>query len=141
MRLTSIFLVGAWFFVKREDVAFSPIAALVSALCLLAGLRTNPLLAQIAVAIFGGYLIIFAAHRAKGFFTSINNRNDVSYGLYLYAWPVGALTLWYAPQASLVLVGMITLFLSYALGWTSWRIIERPALRRFGQSAEIRDQS
>jgi peptidoglycan/LPS O-acetylase OafA/YrhL len=57
-------------------------------------------------------------------------RNDVSYGFYIYAWPV---------QQMVVLVGgaalglpvyiIITIVVTFALAWLSWVLIERPAMR------------
>ena len=58
-----------------------------------------------------------------------SRRNDVSYGFYIYAWPV---------QQLVVLVGgaalgmpvyiLITIVVTFALAWLSWVLIERPAM-------------
>ncbi len=58
-------------------------------------------------------------------------RNDVSYGVYIYAWPVQQLTELVGPTAgqlwpSILLSGVITVL----LGTVSWLLVERPVMRR-----------
>lgn len=138
LRLTPIFLTGAWFFLNRKSIPLNGFVAAASGLALIAALNIGVLTATAATAVFGGYLIVFFAHRAKGLFASINNRNDVSYGLYLYAWPVEKLAFWYFPTAPMILIGAGTLVISYGFGWLSWRLIEKPVLQRFGREASNR---
>lgn len=130
LRLASVFTTGALFFVCRRRVKFRQSTLALSILGLLAGLLI-PISAHAAVAIFGGYIILFAAHRATGALTVINNQNDVSYGLYLYAWPIEKLILWYFPSLPLVATGALTFIFAYALGWVSWHVVEKPILKRF----------
>jgi peptidoglycan/LPS O-acetylase OafA/YrhL len=133
MYLPSIFLVGAIYFIARDTMSFRPSIAIGCTVALLTGLAIGPLAAHASVAVFGGYLILYFADRAGGVFTQINNRNDVSYGVYLYAWPIEQLLLWYFPKTSLLVIGGATLILAYAFGWASWRLIEKPVLERFGR--------
>lgn len=56
-------------------------------------------------------------------------RNDVSYGFYIYAWPVQQLTL----VAGGLALGFpmyigLTVVVTFALAWLSWVLIERPAM-------------
>ena len=61
-------------------------------------------------------------------------RNDVSYGFYIYAWPVQQLVLMiggleYGMAVYLALTGLIT----FGLAWLSWLFIERPIMVRVRQ--------
>ena len=58
----------------------------------------------------------------------INNANDISYGVYLYAWPVGKLLLWYWPAMPLLACIAANWLIACALGWVSWHVIEKPAM-------------
>lgn len=59
----------------------------------------------------------------------IGRKNDISYGIYIYAWPV---------QQILVMLGSVSLgwalnialdfVITVALAWVSWKCIEKPAL-------------
>ncbi|MDR7112511.1 peptidoglycan/LPS O-acetylase OafA/YrhL [Microbacterium trichothecenolyticum] len=56
-------------------------------------------------------------------------RNDVSYGFYIYAWPVQQLA-FLAGGMALGFAGYIltTMVVTFILGWLSWVVIERPAM-------------
>lgn len=81
------------------------------------------LLAPPAVA----YLVLLAGVDER--LAAVGRRRDLSYGLYVYAWPV---------QASLLVIGaggwwlpcyvIVALVLSSALAYLSWTYVEAPAL-------------
>ena len=84
----------------------------------------------IAVGIAGGYLIMAAAAAGKSNLLSrINNKTDISYGVYLYASPVMKLLLWFYPDVSRWYIALATMVASYILGLASYKIIEEPAMR------------
>lgn len=53
---------------------------------------------------------------------------DLSYGIYIYAWPVQQITVAYLPNAPFILLLPISLTVTILLAWLSWRFIEKPAL-------------
>ncbi|WP_439591534.1 acyltransferase family protein [Microbacterium sp.] len=56
-------------------------------------------------------------------------RNDVSYGFYIYAWPVQQLTVLVGGAAlGLPVYIVITIAVTFALAWLSWVLIERRAM-------------
>ena len=127
-RLIGVFLVGSLYFLYQDRVRFTKIGALASVLLLLLSLILPPI-ADAGTAVFGGYLIFFVAKRGGDtFLKDINNRNDISYGIYLYGWPVEKLLAWYLPGLSLGALGAATLALAAVLGWASWHGIERPVM-------------
>jgi peptidoglycan/LPS O-acetylase OafA/YrhL len=129
LRLLSMFLVGSLFFVWRDRIVFYPMAT-AAAFAALVRFMFVPVLAEPAVAIFGSYVIFsLASFGGSWAIARINNRDDISYGLYLYAWPIEKLILWYAPSSSPWLVGATTLLGASAFGWLSWHGLEKPILR------------
>ncbi|MHA6781106.1 acyltransferase family protein [Pseudonocardia saturnea] len=74
------------------------------------------------------YLVLLLGSRTE--LRRIGARRDLSYGLYVYAWPVQILlivagaALW--PVA---LYGVTSLVIALAMAWASWTWVESPALR------------
>ena len=76
--------------------------------------------------------------------TRIGVRNDISYGMYVYGFPV---------QHALILLGFATgsalgfwvtaTLLTAPLAWASWLLVERPAmrLRNVGRSRLVADMA
>ncbi|MDE2405457.1 MAG: acyltransferase [Sphingomonadales bacterium] len=133
--LSGIFLAGASFYLYRDEIGFRP--ALV---CLCAALFVATLFDRHTVAfgyaIFGSYLIFAAAKAGAGnWIGRINDRNDVSYGVYLYAWPAEQLLIRYFGTRHLILLAVLTWIAAAIMGWISWKIVESPALKLIGRSA------
>ncbi|MEO7247459.1 MAG: acyltransferase [Novosphingobium sp.] len=128
-RLSGVFLVGTSFYLWRNSISFSAMGAAISLLSLTACLRILPL-AEPGLALFGGYIIFaFAGWGKSGLISRINNRNDVSYGLYLYAWPIEKLLIFFAPGLPTIALGLATLIIAAAFGAASWFVIEKPVLQ------------
>ncbi|WP_426520277.1 acyltransferase family protein [Diaminobutyricibacter sp. McL0618] len=69
---------------------------------------------------------------------SVRITNDVSYGAYIYGWPVAQVLVFFALKWSIplnpYLVFVTTMIITLPLAFVSWRLIEKPALslkRRF----------
>lgn len=127
-KLPGMFLTGAAFYVYRDRLRLTIAGSIAAAAALCITLPITPL-TDIGFAIFGGYLL-FAAARFGGntMIGRINDRNDISYGLYLYAWPIEQLLIRYVGSAGLVLLGIMTLILAAACGGLSWLLVEQPIL-------------
>lgn len=141
LRLTAIFLIGSCFYLWRDRIVVSPRGALFAALALI-GCMCVPKLAEIGVAVFGGYLIFAFAYWGKGsVLERINNRTDISYGTYLYGWPIGAAILWFLPGLPLSVATGLAVIASMAMGWLSWHVVEKPAIRAFQPQRDRSDQA
>ena len=126
--LTATFLVGSTFYLYRDRIALRPGLAIVAAVLLVPALFVPPL-AVPAFAVLGGYIIFTLGFGVtRGPLARINNANDISYGVYLYAWPVGKLLLWYWPAMPLLACIAANWLIACALGWVSWHVIEKPAM-------------
>lgn len=133
LRFAGIFLAGSLFYLLRERVRFTRRALLVAVPALLACLFVSKL-AEPAIATFGAY-IIFASARWAGStpISSINNETDISYGVYLYAWPATQILVLYWPAMSPVLAEVITLGVVSLCGWASWKFVEKPMITKAQQ--------
>lgn len=137
LKLSSVFLTGSCFYLYREYSVFRfRYVALAFVLLVLA--LSFDRLAIIGVSLFGGYLIFAVAELNKNNrLAGVNNENDVSYGLYLYAFPATKLIVHFLPGLPMVVVGILTFFISYGLGWASWFVVEKPIMRRARRQPEI----
>jgi peptidoglycan/LPS O-acetylase OafA/YrhL len=93
---------------------------------LLLGALFVPALASVALMTFGAYFLFWAAFNASWPpLQTLNAKDDISYGVYLYAWPIGTLLLWCWRDMSLLAHGLVTLGGSMLLGFLSWHLIEK----------------
>jgi peptidoglycan/LPS O-acetylase OafA/YrhL len=128
VRLMAVFMTGACYFLFRDNVRFTR-AGLLVAFAALAGCLFVGRLANLGAAIFGGYLILATAKWAVGgVLERVNNENDISYGVYLYAWPVTKLLLHWWPEMPMLGVGVAALAVSCGCGWLSYKLVEQPAM-------------
>ena len=135
IQLTSLFLTGTSFYVFRDYVKYSNGLACI-AVALLCGAMFNNTISHTGVSLAGGYLIFwFAFLPNTPRLNRINNSTDISYGLYLYAWPIQNLLIWYEPGIHPPTVMVITTLGAGLLAFVSWHWIEKPALQMKGRAA------
>ena len=74
------------------------------------------------------YLVLLAGSSRR--LRRIGARRDLSYGLYVYAWPVQVLLILAGAAAwPVLLYGAASLGIALLLAWASWSWVESPALR------------
>lgn len=128
VHLAGLFLAGSVWYLLRDRIVFSIRNACLAAVGLLVSLALPPI-SNAGFAVFGGYLIFLAAAWGSGsVLARINNRNDISHGLYLYAWPIEKLLLLWHVSSSLLVVGAATWLLAAACGAASWFALEKPVM-------------
>lgn len=126
VHLLAVFMCGTSFWLLRLN--YSARIAAVAAVGLVISLFFRES-AQLGAMTLGGYALFWAAFRARWRpFRTINAKDDISYGVYLYAWPIALVAIWFWRDISPVALGLLTLAGSIALGAVSWRLIEKPAL-------------
>ena len=133
IRFAGLFGTGALFYLLRHRIRWTGSVALAAAGLLLFGL-SHRAIAEPAFAICGGYLIFYAA-----FFMPVPklsrfvDRIDLSYGIYLYAWPIACTLLLVDRRMDPWLLCLLTMGMSLIFGLASWLAVERPALRQSGR--------
>lgn len=131
LRLATVFFVGGCFYLFREKIKFDAKLAMIAAMILVAGMFWASA-AEIFLAIFGGYLLFYLGFRPIAALRQFNRLPDISYGLYLYGWPVQKLLLWYWPNLSPWALFPLSLAASAAMGFISWHLVEKPSLKLKG---------
>lgn len=128
LRLSPFFLVGGCFYLFKEKIVFNPIAGVFSMLIFVTGLF-SPLYSELFIALFGGYLLFYFAQAPVRQLRRVNAFPDISYGLYLYGWPVQKLLLWNWPGMSACFLFALSLIAGVGLGFLSWNLVEKPSLK------------
>jgi peptidoglycan/LPS O-acetylase OafA/YrhL len=127
-RLTAIYLTGCCFYLFRDRVVYRPRFALAAVIVAAGAFAFAPACAEFALVLGGGYLMFYLGQMHLPGLSGMGKVPDISYGIYLYGWPIESLWVWYHRGSP-----WITFFAStaicFALGWLSWQFIERPALR------------
>jgi peptidoglycan/LPS O-acetylase OafA/YrhL len=96
---------------------------------LVAGARLPPLL-TLAMPICGTYLLFYVAYNPHIKLHGFGKKADLSYGIYLYSWPVQQILVqhferWLTPG----LLFVATMPLAMAAALASWVCVEKPFLR------------
>ena len=128
LRFGAVFGTGMLFYLYRERITLNARFAAIAAV-LLAALLFSHILAEAALIILGSYIVFWYALKAP--FSPVsrqNNRNDLSYGLYLYGWPVLNLILWFNAAINPWILCAMGLGASAVLATASWIWVERPCL-------------
>ncbi|HEY6780769.1 MAG TPA: acyltransferase [Thermoleophilaceae bacterium] len=135
--LVALFAVAALFYVWRERIPLRGDLAALALIVLVATLGTPVERPLLLFAI--PYLALFLAYRSPSQARVLTSRGDVSYGLYLLAFPVQqTLVQAWDGLPSPALVALIGFPITYLLAMASWHWIERPALRLKGPLATPR---
>lgn len=128
IRLTSAFLSGSVFFLFQDKIMsrLSLGVALVSFVIWIALLYDDPYTAQFGTVTFGALALFWLSFKAElGPVQTINDKWDISYGVYLYGWPAAVFILWTAPGLSPVELAVTSLGLAAAAGALSWWGVEK----------------
>jgi peptidoglycan/LPS O-acetylase OafA/YrhL len=116
----------------RADLAALALAALVASI----GTPLERFVLVVAIP----YLSLFFAYRSWGGLRAATNHADVSYGLYLLAFPVQQtiVRLWGGSLPAPLVVAAIAFPITYLLALGSWHAVEKRALRLKGALASPR---
>jgi peptidoglycan/LPS O-acetylase OafA/YrhL len=133
LRVSSFFLSGGCFYIYREYIRFDGrLAAICTALICVCMFSWRA--ADLALPTIGGYALLYAGTKHSALLSNFNRLPDVSYGVYLYGWPIQKTLLWHFPITSPWLLTALALTVALVLGMASWFAVEKPALRLKGRS-------
>jgi peptidoglycan/LPS O-acetylase OafA/YrhL len=126
-RLTAVYLVGCCFYLFRKRIAFRWSFALATTILMAASFAFAPTRAELTTVLGGGYLMFYLGQMDLPWLSGMSRLPDISYGIYLYGWPVEALWIWFH-RGSPWIAFFASTVICFGLGWLSWHFIERPAL-------------
>jgi peptidoglycan/LPS O-acetylase OafA/YrhL len=125
LRLTPLFFVGGCFALYR--VSFLPVLGCVAVLGLVVTTVLFPHHLETGLMVFGGYLLFYFTRRPMASLAWMGRVPDLSYGVYLYGFPVESLLIWKFHSAPWVIF-VESAAICFVLAWMSWTFVEEPAL-------------
>jgi peptidoglycan/LPS O-acetylase OafA/YrhL len=133
IRLIACFLAGMTAYLYRDRIVYSPRLALGLAIALVALVIVKPQYAQAVSPLAGAYVLMFLAFTPSIKFHNWAKHGDISYGIYLYAFPIQQLILLFMrPHLTVALLTLIAYPLTIIAAALSWKLVEQPALRLKG---------
>lgn len=127
MELLAVFLVGATIATYEQLVPCRGELAAGATLLVVVTASTTGFRPFGMVAL--AYLTLYAAAALPAWARRVGRRSDISYGVYVYGWPVLALLTTYGVNRAGYLPYLATaLLVVVALGWLSWHVVEKRAL-------------
>jgi peptidoglycan/LPS O-acetylase OafA/YrhL len=122
------FLLGMLLYLNRDKVVLSRLAA-VLALAVMLVFWSSGLVRMLYMPILAYVGFVLALHPALYVPTVLNRSVDLSYGIYLYAFPVQQFVMWSGWAGSIASLTIISLAIVVPMACVSWFLIEHPALR------------
>ncbi len=120
------FLFGAWLFINRKSVFFTKRGCvMLLALCVMSFKTAayNP------ISLFSfTYFILAVGLSERRLLPAFDRHGDFSYGLYLYAFPLQQLAIYYFGGNNVWLINTLALGGAMSMAVMSWRLVERPCL-------------
>ena len=127
IRLLSVFMLGVAAYSYRDTLSrrITGPVAMACAVAMIPAL-VAPHLAELALTTLGGVVLYWLAFRANiGRLQRINSTWDISYGVYLYGWPVSMLLVWFNRGIDPAALAAATLPIAFTLGAASWFAVEQ----------------
>jgi peptidoglycan/LPS O-acetylase OafA/YrhL len=125
--LMPIFFLGSAFYMFRTSIPKSSVVVSGAVAAWIVSLLTGG--AHWATLICGIYAVLYAALSFKAEIQVFGKRTDLSYGVYLYGWPIQQLVLFYSPvPISPLGLFSLSIVLTMGVAYLSWIHVERPSL-------------
>lgn len=126
------FLIGSFFYVNRHYLPLNFPALLIVSLAMLVWQYFGSA-GIVSVTIYISYLIFYVAYFPPLFALRAGRFGDISFGIYIYAFPVQQIIAHYFIEVSPMNMFALSLPVTLVLAFGSWWLIEKPALRLKGK--------
>jgi peptidoglycan/LPS O-acetylase OafA/YrhL len=126
IHVLAVFLAGSALYAARERIVLSWWAA--AALGALWVATWGSSWVTVAASLFVPYAVLVLAYRAPSSLNALVRPGDVSYGVYMYAFPVQQTVVLAWTGVTPVGMLLVSAPVTYLLGLASWRLIESRAL-------------
>lgn len=124
-RFGTAFGLGAFAWLHRSRIVMSWTHAF--GLTILAASLHDTALGPILALVASGYLALMLGYAAP-VIGAYHRVGDLSYGVYIYHWPIGSLLYATVPGITPLALTAVTAVLSLPAAYASWRFVEAPAL-------------
>ena len=131
-----MFFVGASFYAFRQHVKVTWLGFVATLICWALAFR-HPLFMFPVYLITIGYALLFLAYVPGGFVRGYNRFGDISYGIYIYAFPVQQAVVASFPGASVMVMIVMSTLITIPLAVLSWHFVEKRALRLKGSAVDF----
>lgn len=129
IRLSFLFFSGSLFYLFEKNITYSAYRAIIST-ALLAACMFVPRISEAGFAIFGGYLLFWVAFKCVVTpYSRFDSRVDLSYGVYLYAYPVQNFLIFSDHSISSWNVLFVSAPVAMLFAFASWSLVERPFMQ------------
>ena len=142
-RMMSAFLAGVLFYCYRDRIVLSWPLFTVAVVGLLAVGVAAPASWALPLVepLLGGYVLFFIAYLPMGRLQHVARHGDISYGLYLYAYPVQQLLIKaFQPRLNTLSLFLAATAVTTLFAAASWQFVEKPFLRLKRSSRPPRDR-
>ena len=131
LRPCGAFLAGSLMWLWRDRVPMHPGLALLAGAALFV---PGPIEVHSAIDIVAvPYLVLWLGSRRLGLLSVLTSPGDVSYGVFIYAYPIQQTLVELVPGIGPAAMMALSLPAAYIAGLLSWRIVEHPATRLGGR--------
>jgi len=120
----SFFIGGTYYLFGRPYLNRKPIIIISAILMLICFYNKD--IVEYALPIFGGYIVLSFAEKTIPFLSNFNKLPDISYGIYLYGWPISKFLIFCQPNIGHRLLNLESFLLAILFGLFSWYLIEEP---------------
>lgn len=129
------FTLGVAYFVYRDSIPLTVIG--VAALGLVFWTSIGSGLERLVSLVATSYAVVWFAKLPTGRLRYLANKVDLSYGMYIFGWPISQTLILMRPEINVVWLVLLSLGSSAAVALPSWMWIERPTLRARGSAIAL----
>lgn len=126
--LYAMFFIGGALFIWRETVPMSSKIAAIAFVVLLAS-AFNKHSFFVCYCLTLPYLVLYLAYVPKGKILKFNNYGDYSYGIYIYAFPVQQMLVYFYPNIGVNTMAVSAFIIVLGFAALSWHFVEKPTLK------------
>lgn len=124
------FSIGMVFYMFRQYIPIRSLYVIVSVVGLVVGWKFYTPVVQSLMLIFGAYIVFHVAFDTKLKLSNAAKYGDLSYGTYIYAFPIQqVIVLIFEHRIPWIVSLLVTIITTLILAFGSWHLVEKRALR------------
>ena len=128
LRFALPYSLGAMVWAYRDQLPFR--LWLVPVMCAAAVIGADTVFGEIGMNLAVAYALFYLAYLPSATLAKLSSGPDVSYGVYIWHWPILQWLAAKQPGMEFAPMLLISVPLTVLVAWTSWHAVEKPALAR-----------